>query len=363
MRTRAEEFFQDGGGEEANDFYARANEAYLAALENRPDDSLAFAQAQEMNRILTVGRDAVEEGEEEEAEELVPDPDEMRGQLFARYREQGDALFEAEDYEAAQRKFREALDYQPEDAYVQARLDSIRVLLSHAAREEQFERYRQQGDALFEQGRYAEARREYELALEAQPNSSEVRARIEEIDSLQAQEERNQQQYQYYRAQGDVLFEQGQYQEAIERYQAALAYRPDDAHAEERIEESRHAIEEASQEDEQPETASPEEEVYTVVDTQPELIGGLRALHQRVNYPERAVRRGIEGRVVVQMIVDENGRVREPRVIKGIGGGCDREALRVVRKAEFEPATRDGEPVSAQHSVWIQFRLEDHQEE
>lgn len=97
--------------------------------------------------------------------------------------------------------------------------------------------------------------------------------------------------------------------------------------------------------------------VYTVVDQEPRVKGGLSALHQTVQYPETAERRGMEGRVYVRAVVAPNGSVRDAEIIRGIGGGCDQEALRAVRTAEFVPATVHGEPVPAYATVWIQFAL------
>jgi TonB family protein len=99
--------------------------------------------------------------------------------------------------------------------------------------------------------------------------------------------------------------------------------------------------------------------VYTAVDQEPRVKGGLSALHQTVQYPETAERRGIEGRVYIRAVVAPNGSVRDAEIIRGIGGGCDQEALRAVRTAELVPATVHGEPVPAYATVRIQFALGD----
>ena len=89
----------------------------------------------------------------------------------------------------------------------------------------------------------------------------------------------------------------------------------------------------------------------------PELIGGLKAIHEQIRYPETAKRAGIEGRVILQFIVDEQGRVNEPKVIRGIGGGCDEEAVRVVQQARFRPGKQRGKPVKTKMSLPIMFKL------
>ncbi len=73
----------------------------------------------------------------------------------------------------------------------------------------------------------------------------------------------------------------------------------------------------------------------------PELIGGPAALQRQVQYPESAKHAAIEGRVYVVFEVDEQGRVVNPIVARGLGADFDAEALRVIRKARFKPGKRD----------------------
>ena len=61
--------------------------------------------------------------------------------------------------------------------------------------------------------------------------------------------------------------------------------------------------------------------------------------------------------VVVKMLVDEKGEASRMEILKGIGYGCDREALRVLRKAEFTPATFKGKPVKSWHTYPIKFKI------
>lgn len=102
----------------------------------------------------------------------------------------------------------------------------------------------------------------------------------------------------------------------------------------------------------------PDEDFFVIVEQMPELVGGLRSIQQQIVYPEKARIAGIEGRVIIQFIVNEEGKVENPRVIRGIGGGCDEEALRVVRTARFEPGRQRGKPVRVQFSLPIVFQLQ-----
>ncbi|WP_340102719.1 TonB family protein [Rhodohalobacter sp. 8-1] len=103
--------------------------------------------------------------------------------------------------------------------------------------------------------------------------------------------------------------------------------------------------------------ASDEGDYFVVVEEMPELIGGLSSIQTNIQYPEMARRAGIEGRVFVQFIVSENGDVEDARVIRGIGGGADEEALRAVSQAKFKPGVQRGQPVRVQYSLPVVFRL------
>jgi protein TonB len=101
-----------------------------------------------------------------------------------------------------------------------------------------------------------------------------------------------------------------------------------------------------------------EDEIFLVVEQQPELIGGMASIWKNISYPEIARKAGIEGRVTIQFIVDEKGDISNIRVVRGIGGGCDEEALRAVSKAKFRPGMQRGRAVKVQYSLPIVFKLQ-----
>jgi len=101
-----------------------------------------------------------------------------------------------------------------------------------------------------------------------------------------------------------------------------------------------------------------EEDFFVAVEQMPELIGGLAKLQSQIRYPEMARKAGIEGRVIVQFIVTEEGTVDSPKVIRGIGGGCDEEALKAVSQAKFKPGRQRGKAVRVQYSLPVVFRLQ-----
>jgi TonB family protein len=103
--------------------------------------------------------------------------------------------------------------------------------------------------------------------------------------------------------------------------------------------------------------------VYQVVEVQPQPIGGIDALMkylgENIRYPEEARKKGVEGKVFVQLVVDADGSISEVQVLKGIGYGCDEEAVRVIKAMPaWKPGTQKGEPVNVRMSMPINFKLD-----
>lgn len=112
---------------------------------------------------------------------------------------------------------------------------------------------------------------------------------------------------------------------------------------------------------------SDEPEVYMIVDEMPEFPGGDTSLVQFIadntKYPAEAKEKGIKGPVFVNFIVEPDGSVSDIRVVRGIGGGCDEEAVRVVESMpKWKPGMQNGEVVRVSYNVPVNFRLEDKQD-
>ncbi len=106
------------------------------------------------------------------------------------------------------------------------------------------------------------------------------------------------------------------------------------------------------------------EEVFTIVEDQPEFPGGIEAFYnligEKIRYPAQARRMGIQGRVYVEFIVGKDGSLKDMKVIKGIGAGCDKEAIRVLKLVpNFKPGKQRGKPVLVRMVVPIYFMLAD----
>ena len=99
-------------------------------------------------------------------------------------------------------------------------------------------------------------------------------------------------------------------------------------------------------------------EIHTSVDQTPEIVGGLSELYSHIEYPRQARRDGVEGRVFIQFVVDDQGNVREPEVIRDIGAGCGEAALDAIREVEFTPGQLNGENVWVRHSLPVTFQLD-----
>ncbi|MEK6479007.1 TonB family protein [Catalinimonas sp. 4WD22] len=105
-----------------------------------------------------------------------------------------------------------------------------------------------------------------------------------------------------------------------------------------------------------------EGDVFTVVEEQPEYPGGMDAFYRYVStemkYPLEARQQGIEGRVFVQFVVEKDGSLSDVKTIKGIGGGCDTEAVRVLQNAaSFSPGKQRGRPVRVRMVMPVTFKL------
>jgi protein TonB len=101
-----------------------------------------------------------------------------------------------------------------------------------------------------------------------------------------------------------------------------------------------------------------EEPTYFVaVEEMPEPIGGIKAIQEKIVYPEIAKRAGVEGKVYILAFVDESGNVTKAQILKGIGAGCDEAALDAVLKTKFKPGKQRGKPVRVQVSIPVVFKL------
>ncbi len=111
------------------------------------------------------------------------------------------------------------------------------------------------------------------------------------------------------------------------------------------------------------EAAPKEEEIFTVVEQQPEFAGGMAALGQylskNLRYPAAAQRANVSGRVFMSFVVNTDGSIQDVSVLKGLGFGTDEEAIRVVKgMPKWRPGKQSGRPVRVKFQLPINFTLE-----
>ena len=105
------------------------------------------------------------------------------------------------------------------------------------------------------------------------------------------------------------------------------------------------------------------DKVFEKVEDMPEFPGGEQAMmdfvSKNVVYPQEAQEKGISGRVFVSFIVEKDGSVNEVKIVRGIGGGCDEEAVRVVKAMpKWKPGTDKGKAVRVNYMLPITFKLQ-----
>ncbi|MHC1706640.1 MAG: energy transducer TonB [Bacteroidales bacterium] len=102
--------------------------------------------------------------------------------------------------------------------------------------------------------------------------------------------------------------------------------------------------------------------IFSVVEEMPSFPGGeearIKFLSENIQYPQTAKESNISGTVYVSFVVTEKGRIKDVKVIRSIGGGCDEEAVRVIKMMpRWEPGRQAGKPVNVQFTMPVKFTL------
>ncbi len=104
--------------------------------------------------------------------------------------------------------------------------------------------------------------------------------------------------------------------------------------------------------------------VYSIVETQPRFPNGemelFHYLATNIKYPEQARKDSVTGTVYVGFVVERNGSIIDVKIKRGVGGGCDEEAKRVIANMpKWKPGKQDGKSVAVAYTVPIRFKLDD----
>ncbi len=265
----------------------------------------------------------------------------------------------------------------PAEPGVEDQLAAQRAAREQAARvaaqieaERQYQYERGRGDVLFDQAKWQEAIDAFQAGLKVRPGdrylanrmaaARDSMANMKPESGLTLEEERE---FQYLLGQGDVLFDDREWERAIVIYKEAINLKPDneDMLARIAVAEDSLAAETAVRAEEKAlrdmiARVTDEEGIF-IVPTVPAAMIEEAQVRNGVRYPARAKRAGVEGRVIVRMIVNEQGKVERPTVTEGIGFGCDEEVTRVLTEATFQPASFNGKPVKSWYMFSVVFSM------
>ena len=105
------------------------------------------------------------------------------------------------------------------------------------------------------------------------------------------------------------------------------------------------------------------EEIFKSVEQMPQFPGGeaalMKFLASHINYPPMAAENNVQGKVIVQFVVDKTGKVGEVKVVRNVDKDLDNEAIRVCKALpKFTPGRQNGRPVSVWYTLPIQFKLQ-----
>lgn len=109
------------------------------------------------------------------------------------------------------------------------------------------------------------------------------------------------------------------------------------------------------------EPPEPVDSIFVIAEFNPEPRNGYanfyKDLGKSIKYPMQAQRTGTEGKVFVQFVVSKTGEPTDLKITKGIGAGCDEEAMRVIAKTKWEPGRQRGQPVRVRMTLPVYFVL------
>ena len=109
------------------------------------------------------------------------------------------------------------------------------------------------------------------------------------------------------------------------------------------------------------------DDIFVDYEQQPQFPGGetalLKYLQENIKYPPKALKDSIQGRVIVQFVVDKTGKVGEVKVVRSVDKDLDEEAVRIVKTLpKFIPGRQNGQAVSVWYTLPVTFKLQDKQE-
>ena len=106
-----------------------------------------------------------------------------------------------------------------------------------------------------------------------------------------------------------------------------------------------------------------EQEIFQIVEEMPSFPGGdvklMEYIAKNIKYPQIARESGIQGRVFIGFVVEPDGSISNVKLLRGIGGGCDEEAMRVIKSLpKWKPGKQRGKAVRVSYQIPVMFKLQ-----
>lgn len=104
-----------------------------------------------------------------------------------------------------------------------------------------------------------------------------------------------------------------------------------------------------------------EENIYQMTEKPARPMGGMSAFleytSKNLERPEEAIKKGIKGSVFVQFVVEKDGKLSNIKILRGIGGGCDEQVVKILKQApKWVPGVQQGKPVRVRKTLAINVR-------
>jgi protein TonB len=101
-----------------------------------------------------------------------------------------------------------------------------------------------------------------------------------------------------------------------------------------------------------------EEDYLIAVDKPAAPVDGIASIYKKIVYPRFAMETKTQGKVYLLILINEKGDVDQVKVVKGIGSGCDEEAVKAIQKTKFTPAQNGGVNVPSKLTIAVQFKID-----
>jgi len=95
------------------------------------------------------------------------------------------------------------------------------------------------------------------------------------------------------------------------------------------------------------------------MDATPTPVGGIAAIVKNITYPKPAKENKVEGKVVINAVIDKDGNVQSTEIVQSLSSECDNAAAAAIKKTKFSPGMKDGKAVDSEITIPVLFKLAD----